>query len=562
MLRQSTLLTAAIEDSDSDYTESTIALSASFLSNRGLSNRTWKDFVRFKVVDVPELCEVVLAGLSCESYESAVNDLSDAYRGFKESNFGIVSVGSILSVTNSSTPYRYKILNANPVFQGLISEQTKLTIIRGDTPHNLSDVDSVDTDDDNVDTDDLLSSSEGEEQEDLKFIDIQPCGKKEALFNAKTLADAIPQSLLYILNSYFDYSDSCIYATPFGLLRIGAFNGSLVRVKTKHDERIVRIRALQAARISRSMSSKSIFVPPILYHNLGRPSATYISIIEESAVSKAVAARIARLPTPDTNKSSVYELAVDSLKQWISAEPRMVKEGDLIMVTVDKNHAKGLKMSKDQSRIVQDNEDNEEKDPTLVISAPENAKSIIPAYFTVTELAIKQPNLTNTYLLDIGFTNIIQAAVSHTLLPSADVIAACYPLKGMTPSSSDLECIQQIRKILSTCLHPLAQKMESGTSVLIHGPPGCGKRYILKQVCSDVGIKYYEINASDLLADNQSKFAQNLQSKLDYAAELAPCVLLIRNFEMIKKKTGLADTEIQGILSTSYLDCYICADTS
>jgi len=162
-------------------------------------------------------------------------------------------------------------------------------------------------------------------------------------------------------------------------------------------------------------------------------------------------------------------------------------------------------------------------------------------------------NATGNYVIDPTITKIVQESSVFSVLPPAKVLH--YYMSNHSHSSSGNDRIQcpamkEIRKTMQSALHPLAKTIKKSISIILYGPPGAGKRHLVRSIANDMGIKYLEVNAFDLLVDKKEKFREKLNRQFSQACELAPCILLINKFDMIRKTLqNSASTEDENMAS-------------
>ena len=69
--------------------------------------------------------------------------------------------------------------------------------------------------------------------------------------------------------------------------------------------------------------------------------------------------------------------------------------------------------------------------------------------------------------------------------------------------------------------------------ILLYGPPGCGKTYIARQLAEELGHYFVEIIPSELASPYIHQSVMRIRELFDAAAEQAPAVIFIDEFEAL-----------------------------
>lgn len=76
--------------------------------------------------------------------------------------------------------------------------------------------------------------------------------------------------------------------------------------------------------------------------------------------------------------------------------------------------------------------------------------------------------------------------------------------------------------------------------ILLYGPPGCGKTYIARQLAEELGHYFVEIIPSELASPYIHQSVIRIRELFDSAAEQAPAVVFINEFEaLVPSREGL-----------------------
>eukprot|EP00249_Psilotum_nudum_P020917 c27900_g1_i1 orf=315-3470(+) len=105
--------------------------------------------------------------------------------------------------------------------------------------------------------------------------------------------------------------------------------------------------------------------------------------------------------------------------------------------------------------------------------------------------------------------------------------------KRVTPLQSRSVC--QLARLLGPFLHHWAPSLKLRTAVLMHGPAGCGKRTVVRQVANELGMHVVEYNCHELVGASEEKTSIALKQTFEVARRYAPSVLLLRRFGALGK---------------------------
>jgi MoxR-like ATPase len=76
--------------------------------------------------------------------------------------------------------------------------------------------------------------------------------------------------------------------------------------------------------------------------------------------------------------------------------------------------------------------------------------------------------------------------------------------------------------------------IESGTNLLLYGPPGCGKTFLASHIATQIGLPLYVARLDGLISSFLGSTAKNIRAVFEFAAK-TPCVLLLDEFDAIAK---------------------------
>jgi hypothetical protein len=79
--------------------------------------------------------------------------------------------------------------------------------------------------------------------------------------------------------------------------------------------------------------------------------------------------------------------------------------------------------------------------------------------------------------------------------------------------------------------------IETSLSLLLYGPPGCGKSRLARYIAAELGLELYVARLDGLISSYLGSTAKNIRALFDFAAS-TPCVLFLDEFDAIAKLRG------------------------
>lgn len=434
------------------------------------------------------------------------------------------------------------------------------------------------------------------------------------IYRTETLLQRIPIAALQPKPSEHDDDQSLIFVEINTLTKLGCFSGDWVRVeksKQPHvngmsfnldsidkisedppDWRVARVYGLSSLEsrkpryplgekqkntslsFSTSSWTPTVYIPPVLLHNLGSPSFIKLSALPkgELALSNTSAkpplareVTLRKVSTPSSTKKEIQSSLFASLKHYFQSSLRTLKTGDLIAIPVDEelgratfSPGQGAENSAEDTiaarlavassgdwnqpsiawfvvdRVVCEDTDNinghdGEEDPWggLVIVDPSRTRTA-QAGNTVQGIL---ESLERNAAWWLGLRKISQGS-SLVGLGASDVQPYVLPLQRRL---SDLVAAATSPRALSLGLPPLA--------ILLHSTQRqAGKSYLATSACAAAGTHSFKILAQDVLADGDSsiggsdaKAEVSLKTRAERAFSCGSqfTVLLITHLEML-----------------------------
>lgn len=82
-----------------------------------------------------------------------------------------------------------------------------------------------------------------------------------------------------------------------------------------------------------------------------------------------------------------------------------------------------------------------------------------------------------------------------------------------------------------------AEGLDSSLSLLLYGPPGCGKSMLARRIARELGVDLFVARLDGLISSYLGSTSKNIRALFDYASS-TPCVLFLDEFDAIAKLRG------------------------
>ena len=129
---------------------------------------------------------------------------------------------------------------------------------------------------------------------------------------------------------------------------------------------------------------------------------------------------------------------------------------------------------------------------------------------------------------------------------------------------ADVAGLAEVKQHLdSTFLAPLrnpalaaAFGQKAGGSLLMYGPPGCGKTFIAKAIAGDLGASFIHVTLADLLSAYIGESEKAIQSVFHDARAAAPCVIFFDEFDALggRRSSGGGGSQSMRMIVTQLLE--------
>ena len=127
------------------------------------------------------------------------------------------------------------------------------------------------------------------------------------------------------------------------------------------------------------------------------------------------------------------------------------------------------------------------------------------------------------------------------------------PFQDVMIDFSDVAGMQQVKErikegIIYPLKHPeLSQQYgsEGGGGVLLYGPPGCGKSYIMKATVGEAGVNFFSVSVQEIIGSDAQTSSDKLDQAFNEARQSAPAILFFDEIEALagSRRSGQSGAE-------------------
>ncbi|BFZ12137.1 hypothetical protein BsWGS_15176 [Bradybaena similaris] len=162
-------------------------------------------------------------------------------------------------------------------------------------------------------------------------------------------------------------------------------------------------------------------------------------------------------------------------------------------------------------------------------------------FFKVSSMKPRQPDMF-AYYVDVHNTSLLQVGSDHAYVPLS---ASKYLSYHDAVYGQSIMCPGLNRSVVSLehLILPFLRKRNDGfafveliPSMLLAGPRGCGKRTVANTVARRLYMHLMEVNCHDLMGDTSAVSESRIKNLFLSANKYSPCVLLMRNIEVVGKE--------------------------
>ncbi|XP_066504256.1 peroxisomal ATPase PEX6 [Hoplias malabaricus] len=363
-------------------------------------------------------------------------------------------------------------------------------------------------------------------------------------------------------------TDSVIFVSKSLLLKLGLFNGEWVMSalggkkpsrtdlaqspgggteneslskfpgKARGDVHLVKIMAFDGGRLSDVEAGDVGLISPVQWFNLSRgeptpvgvkalkikrwnkaPSQTEVklsaSLCRSAAPSFAKELHIEAILSPDYNSHGPF----DGILFKHFTTPRLVQEGWILGVPTQRH-------------------------PDLVENSSDGVTRWPVLYFKVKQVTAfsEEEGVVTSYLADTDHTSLYLRGSTNSRAPwSVSELGSSFWTSLSPPGLSST--VEQLVTIVQPHLTDRCAALKRGCSVLLMGPDGSGKVTVIKAVCRRLHLHLLKVDCVTLCGDTAAACESKMKAAFLRAALHQPCVLLLRNLQLLSQRRGGAEMD-------------------
>ena len=277
-------------------------------------------------------------------------------------------------------------------------------------------------------------------------------------------------------------------------------------------------------------------------------------------VSERKECKLANISRVNTPTSSAYASYTASLIRYFAVD-RVLSVGDVFGVPVSMSHYRD-----DSMMMMEEEESSSEEEASSADEYDQEhdyTKRTELVYFRVTSLDDDEKDKSSK-IVSRRFTQLVQKGSVRSKVPRKEDMI-CFVKSSSSSSSlfSQQQQQQQPQLINNKVKEELMKRLrvtatsKAASLILLGGTRGCGKRKIVREVASTVGMHVLECNTLILMQgiareQQQRRRRQDIKGKptilehlLDRASRLSPCVI---HFRRLPSKSLLRDPSAGGTL--------------
>ncbi|XP_073327114.1 peroxisomal ATPase PEX6 isoform X2 [Pagrus major] len=340
--------------------------------------------------------------------------------------------------------------------------------------------------------------------------------------------------------------DSCVLVSKQLLLRLGLFNREWVKLSSRPDlrggvcrERLVSVLVLDPAQSPDLQNQHEVgFISTTLWFNMtggdeipersctlrvkrwkpspaapgGRHSDTSCRSASPPFASEL---HVEPVASPLYNNLS----CCDNILSEHFRTPRLVSQGDILTVPAE-NHPD----------LLENNSEGIHRCPVLFF----RVHKVCPS----AETRGGEEEEGGAHLADRLHTSLYMRASTNSPVPSSSVGGASL---WSSPSPPGLD--KTVELLGSTILPHLLHSSLSGCTVLLHGPAGSGKVTAVSAASRRLNLHLLKVDCVSVCADTPAASEVKLTAAFQRAGAVQPCVLLLRNLQLLLRPRGGAEDD-------------------
>lgn len=299
-----------------------------------------------------------------------------------------------------------------------------------------------------------------------------------------------------------------------------------------------------------STKSETIYLSPFLIFNLGNPSTIDITKLEHKNrntndfthyINTAKEVTISRLASVVTTDKTLQLAFLSGLRTYFESYNRIARNGDLIAVPIDTILAKSMYVTGGEDVL---------EDGALPMGKPNDV-----AWFKITAFNQQTEESDSDFIIDPSQTRMIQSGIVKgscitSALPWREFLSLpTFPsYEAGFSQTPNFVYASKLKQYLTASFSSLGASLN--TTILVYSSKrGAGKVSVVQSVASQMGIHIFEVSGYSILGDTDPKTVGILRGKLDRAAQISPCLVLIKHLDALAKKSEQDGKEGAGITS-------------
>ncbi|XP_077192458.1 peroxisome biogenesis factor 6 isoform X2 [Paroedura picta] len=145
------------------------------------------------------------------------------------------------------------------------------------------------------------------------------------------------------------------------------------------------------------------------------------------------------------------------------------------------------------------------------------------------------------YLADIQNTSLFLDSSTNSPVPSFPSQNTQSFWSSLSPAGL-CDVVKQLCDILGPYLHSRGTLLSGTGSILLSGPSGVGKMTVVRAACSRLNLHLFKVDCVSLCGDTSGSTEAKLQAAFSQAELHGPCILLMKDVELLgRERTGLGE---------------------
>ncbi|XP_015682041.1 peroxisome biogenesis factor 6 [Protobothrops mucrosquamatus] len=156
------------------------------------------------------------------------------------------------------------------------------------------------------------------------------------------------------------------------------------------------------------------------------------------------------------------------------------------------------------------------------------------------------------YLADTQNTSLFLVGSTNSAIPSFPSHNGCSFWSSLSPAGL-CSAVKQLCDILGPHLHNRETLLNASGSILLSGPSGVGKITAVRAACSRLNLHFFKVNCVALCGDTSGSTEVKLHNAFSEAELYRPCVLLMKDVELLGRDRDGFGEDSRVILALRHL---------